>query len=194
MMRYFIYLLILFNSSYLSAQVNNSEKNESLAFWNSLTKLCDKAYSGEVIEAPENDSFRGQDLIMHVRSCDADTIKIPFFVGDDKSRTWVLTRVNDRILLKHDHRHEDGSEDEITQYGGMSTNEGLANLQMFPADQETSTLIPAASTNVWWIEISDRMYFTYNLRRIGTPRYFSVKFDLTKEVNTPEAPWGWDSN
>lgn len=191
-MRYFIFLLILLNSGYLWAQSSNSENNESLTFWNSLTEHCGKAYSGEILEAPENDSFRGQDLIMHVRSCDAETIKIPFFVGDDKSRTWVLSRVNDRILLKHDHRLEDGSEDEITQYGGMSTNEGLAHLQMFPADQETSTLIPAASTNVWWIEIIDGEYFTYNLRRIGTTRYFSVKFDLTKEVETPEAPWGWN--
>lgn len=194
MIRYFICFLVLLNSSYLSAQTSNAEKNESIAFWNSLIELCGKAYSGEIVEAPENDSFRGQDLIMHVRSCDADTIRIPFFVGDDKSRTWVLSRVNDRILLKHDHRHEDGSEDEITQYGGISTNEGLATLQMFPADQETSTLIPAASTNVWWIEINEGEHFTYNLRRIGTTRYFSVKFDLTREVKTPEAPWGWGSN
>lgn len=28
------------------------------------------------------------------------------------------------------------------------------------------------------------------LRIIGTDRLFSVKFDLTKEVETPSAPWG----
>ena len=48
---------------------------------------------------------------MHVRSCEENRIRIPFFVGDDKSRTWVLTFDSDQIQLKHNHRHEDGSVD-----------------------------------------------------------------------------------
>ena len=63
--------------------------------------------------------------------------------------------------------------------------------QFFPADVETSELIPAAATNVWWIEL-DEESFTYNLRRMGTERYFSIKFDLQTTVETPEAPWGWE--
>jgi len=93
------------------------------------------------------------------------------------------------IQLKHDHRHKDGSEDDITQYGGKSSNTGLKDIQFFPADQETSNLIPYASNNVWWVTI-DATSFTYNLRRIGTDRLFSVKFDLTKAIETPSAPWG----
>lgn len=189
-MKKLLIILLLLIPGKLLAQENLTASN-SLVFWDSLTQLCDNAYSGGILEAPENDSFRGNELVMHVRSCDSEVIKIPFFVGDDKSRTWVFTRKGDRILLKHDHRHEDGSEDEITQYGGLSTNTGLANLQMFPADQETSDLIPAASTNVWWVEIQSGEYFTYNLRRVGTDRYFSIKFDLTSKVETPDAPWGW---
>jgi hypothetical protein len=34
-------------------------------------------------------------------------------------------------------------------------------------------------------------YFSYNLRRLGTERYFSIKFDIQKEIKTPDAPWGW---
>lgn len=127
---------------------------------------------------------------MHVRSCAENQIKIPFFVGDDKSRTWVLTFDNDVITLKHDHRHQDGSEDKITQYGGTSTNSGLPNIQFFPADQFTADLIGYASNNVWWITL-DENSFTYNLRRIGTERVFSVTFDLKKPIATPDAPWGW---
>ncbi|MFV8345259.1 hypothetical protein [Flavobacterium sp. ZB4P13] len=127
---------------------------------------------------------------MHVRNCDEKTIRIPFFVGDDKSRTWVLTSKNDRIQLKHDHRHEDGSEDKVTQYGGTTSNSGSSTLQFFPADQETCNLIPNASANVWWITL-DETSFTYNLRRIGSDRLFTVKFDITKVVPTPSAPWGW---
>ncbi|MDY8135880.1 hypothetical protein [Aquimarina sp. 2201CG5-10] len=169
------------------------EKSEARKFWNSLQNLCGNSYEGS-LELPVNDEqFGGKKLVMHVRYCDDKTIKIPFFVGDDKSRTWVLTYNNDRISLKHDHRHKDGTEDKITQYGGISSNSGQATIQVFPADQETKTLIPAASTNVWWITIDDKS-LSYNLRRLGTERVFKVVFDTTKSVENPEAPWGWKDN
>ena len=165
----------------------NKETND---FWNKLQTLCGKAFEG-TLELPKNDEdFGGKKLVMHIRSCSDNVIKIPFFVGDDKSRTWVLTLENDRILLKHDHRHKDGTEDEITMYGGKTTNAGQSTIQIFPADEETKNLIPAASTNVWWITLNDKE-FTYNLRRLGTSRVFKVTFDLTKEIETPPAPWGW---
>ena len=66
--------------------------------------------------APEGATgFVGKALVMHVRDCRAERIRIPFMVGDNRSRTWVLTRQGDRIELKHDHRHEDGSADTVTQ-------------------------------------------------------------------------------
>lgn len=166
------------------------EKNEAQLFFEKLRTHCGKAYEGKLI-APENDDqFGGKKLIMHVRVCEENSIRIPFFVGEDKSRTWVLTLNNNSIQLKHDHRHRDGSEDEITMYGGTSTNHGQENLQTFPADQQTKKMIPAASSNIWWIELDDNE-FTYNLRRLGTDRVFRVVFDLTKQIEIPEAPWGW---
>ncbi|GAA0879274.1 hypothetical protein GCM10009119_22420 [Algoriphagus jejuensis] len=128
---------------------------------------------------------------MHVRSCEDGRIRVPFFVGEDRSRTWVLTREeNGLIQLKHDHRHEDGSEDTVTQYGGMASNTGSPTVQFFPADQFTADVLPAAVGNVWWITL-DETAFTYNLRRLGTPTLFTVKFDLTKPIEVPDAPWGW---
>lgn len=165
-MKHFIFFVLLLCGSISFSQ----EKNETQKFWNTLKTHCDNSYKGKVIEAPENDDFRGKELIMHVRSCEENTIKIPFFVGEDKSRTWVLTLKNNRIQLKHDHRHEDGSEDDVTQYGGTTTNPGLENLQMFPADQETATLLPLAATNIWWITIEETT-FSYNLRRHRSPIY-----------------------
>ena len=160
-------------------------------FWNTLKEHCGKAYQGEIVSGAKiGDGFTGEKLVMHVRSCEENTIGIPFFVGDDKSRTWALTMSkNNLITLKHDHRHQEGSEYKITQYGGSNPNTGLAEIQFFPADQETASLIPYASNNVWWVTI-DKKSFTYNLRRIVTDRFFSVKFDLTKEIQTPSAPWG----
>lgn len=167
------------------------ELPSSVNFWNTLKEHCGKSYEGEIVAGgKKDDGFTGKKLVMHIRSCEDKMIRIPFFVGEDKSRTWVFTLSDEKLIkLKHDHRHKDGSEDRITQYGGESSNIGLNNIQFFPADKMTANLIPAASTNLWWVTI-DKTSFTYNLRRIGTDRYFSVKFDLTKEVTTPGAPWG----
>ena len=173
--------------------VSNEIKNsvETQEFWKNLKALCGKSFEGTLVLPENDDQFGGKKLIMHVRSCNDSVIKIPFFVGEDKSRTWILKLKNNRITLKHDHRHKDGSEDKITQYGGKTTNPGQTSLQIFPADDETQTMIPAASSNVWWITLDDKQ-FTYNLRRLGTPRVFRVAFDLTKTIENPKAPWGWE--
>jgi hypothetical protein len=169
---------------------SQSEKG-SKQFWEKLKMHCGKSFEGQITAgASANDPFSGKKLVMHVKSCEENRIRIPFFVGDDKSRTWVLTFENEIITLKHDHRHEDGTPDKITQYGGTSTNSGLPNIQFFPADQETCDLISYASTNVWWITVDEKV-FTYNLKRIGSDRVFSVSFDLSKPIETPSAPWGW---
>lgn len=183
--------LILFLSQTATAQTET--KNGSEVFWTELQKLCGKAFAGTVASAPADDTtFKDKELVMHVRACEKNRIRIPFFVGADKSRTWVLTRQkNGRILLKHDHRHEDGTPDKVTMYGGLTSNSGLATRQVFPADQQTVEILPAAAPNVWWIELAASDYFTYNLRRVGTDRFFSVKFDLKKEIAAPSAPWGW---
>jgi hypothetical protein len=168
-------------------------------FWSELHKLCGKAFNG-IIAADTSNSpdFAGKTLVMHVRSCEPDRIRIPFFVGDDRSRTWILERKGDRIQLKHDHRHEDGKPDAVTMYGGWSTNGGMPTRQFFPADEETSKVVPAppgnapsAAANVWWIELVGGSHLSYNLRRLASDRLFSVRFDLTKEAKAPPAPWGW---
>ena len=161
-------------------------------FWQNLKQHCGKSYEGKITAgAKEGDGFSGERLVMQVLSCEEDRIRIPFYVGANQSRTWVLTKNENSILtLKHDHRHEDGSEDKVTQYGGTNSNHGFENLQMFPADQETAQRISYASTNMWWITLDDKTY-TYNLRKIGSDRVFTATFDLTKPVEFNEKPWGW---
>jgi hypothetical protein len=165
-------------------------------FWSHLQALCGKAYAGELITEPDGEaSFAGQELVMHVRDCRSDRIRIPFFVGEDRSRTWILTRTTvdgePRLELKHDHRHEDGSEHEVTMYGGTTTHTGLSTQQVFPADQHTRTVIEPAHSNVWRIELLPGERFSYHLRRLGTPRVFQIDFDLATPIDSPGPPWGW---
>lgn len=161
-------------------------------FWQQLKRHCGKTYEGTVTSgATANDGFSGKRLIMHVLSCSDDQLLIPFNVGENRSRTWILTKKMDKIELKHDHRHEDGSKDAVTMYGGTSTNSGLPGIAMFPADQQTVQTIPAAATNIWWMTINQNT-FTYNLRRIGSDRLFTVTFDVTKPIEKPLPSWGWE--
>ncbi|HEX6309985.1 MAG TPA: hypothetical protein VFZ69_17565 [Longimicrobiales bacterium] len=160
-------------------------------FWSALQDLCGSAHEGTVIEAPPGDTtFAGKQLVMHVRSCTDDTVRIPFHVGADRSRTWVVSRSGGALVLKHDHRHEDGAEDEITQYGGTAREGGTGSAQEFPADSFTATLIPAAARNVWTLEVDPGSRFAYALRREGTDRRFRLEFDLSSRVSPPPPPWG----
>ena len=183
-------IISLFIGFLLVTNVNAQEESPALTFWKTLQSHCGQAYEGVLVLPLEDEAFGGKRLTMHVRSCSDSEIKIPFFVGDDKSRTWVLTYDNDRISLKHDHRHEDGTPDEVNFYGGTASNVGKVDIQFFPADPDTQKMIPDAATNVWWITI-DETTFTYNLKRLGTDRIFKVAMDLTKSIDTPTAPWGW---
>ena len=160
-------------------------------FWSSLTALCDTAYEGRVAESMPPDTVMSRArLVMHVRECQGDTIRIPFHVGENRSRTWVLTRTANGLRLKHDHRHEDGSADSVTMYGGDTRDAGTADAQEFHADSLTASLIPAARSNVWTLELHPGHMFVYALRREGSTRKFRAEFDLTSSVPAPPAPWG----
>lgn len=163
------------------------------AFFGLFERRCGKAYEGRLVTTDAADAdIAAQRLVMEVRQCSRDEIRIPFHVGDDRSRTWVLTRTEGGLRLKHDHRHEDGTEDALTQYGGDTVAPGTAARQEFPADQFSKDLFlregrAASVDNVWAVEI-DGEQFAYELRRPN--RHFRVEFDLSAPVANPPAPWG----
>ena len=160
-----------------------------------LSALCGKAFEGRIVSPPvaADASFAGKRLVMHVRDCSPDVIRIPFHVGEDRSRTWVVSQTAAGYRLKHDHRHRDGSEDRLTQYGGDSVIPGSAVRETFPADAFTKQLLVregnvAGAANVWAIEVHPGRTFAYELRRPG--RFFRVEFDLGRPVAPPPPPWG----
>ncbi|HVT43666.1 MAG TPA: hypothetical protein VMT00_04680 [Thermoanaerobaculia bacterium] len=168
-------------------------------FLTRIAEHCNQAFAGRITanEPPPtaDDPFTGKTLVMHVRECSENEIKIPFHVGDDHSRTWVLTRTASGLRLKHDHRHEDGTEDEVTMYGGDTATPGTAIRQEFPVDQHSIQMFQAAGltasvVNVWAMEIEPGQRFLYELARPEQGRLFRVEFDLTTPVPAPPTPWG----
>jgi len=173
-------------------------------FWAALADLCGGAYRGTLTEGSEGarESFGSQEMIMHVRHCMDDQINVPFHVGENRSRTWVFTRLEDGGLrLKHDHRHEDGTEDAITMYGGDTVESGTATTQEFPADQYSIDMFAAhiaenpgldgAEFNLWTVEVHPGEIFAYQLTRTNDPSTrFRVEFDLTTPAEAPPAAWG----
>ena len=165
-----------------------------LSFFERLRSLCGNAYQGRMVSTdPADRDFASSRLVMHVRTCSAHEVRIPFHVGDDHSRTWVVSRTPEALRLKHDHRHEDGSEDVLSQYGGDTMAVGNSRRQEFPADQYSRELFrregnPASVDNVWAMEIVPGQTFAYELRRPN--RHFRVEFDLTRPVTPPPPPWG----
>ena len=167
------------------------------AFMARLQAHCGKAYEGRVVTSdPADTAFAGKKLVMHVRECRPGELRIPFHVGDDRSRTWVVTRTATGLRLKHDHRHADGSPDELTMYGGDTATPGTASRQEFPVDADSTALFTrtnrtVSNTNVLAMEVTPAI-FAYELRRPPIPggRFFRVEFDLTRPVAAPPPPWG----
>jgi hypothetical protein len=161
-------------------------------FWDRISELCGNAYEGTLIAAPPDDSWWEADrLVMHVRECDDDEVRIPLHVDDNRSRTWVLTRTPTGLRLKHDHRLEDGTPDQAnTDYGGDTLLPGSVWRQEFPADAYSVDAVPARESQLWYLEIRPGEAFVYGLRREATSLRYRVEFDLTRTVEAPPPPWG----
>jgi len=154
-------------------------------FFKAIRSLEGKTFYGKAIYMPDTtkaNDFWGKVLSFKVSRGKRSELKLPFNVGENQTRTWILTKTQGGIRLKHDHRHTDGSPDSITNYGGDSDQKlGNRFAQYFPADEFTSNLIPAAKTNQWIMEFSpDRKKFYYILERNNELR-FKAEFNLEIE-------------
>lgn len=149
------------------------------SLFDTLQKHDGRAYPGKMSFSNKANDEMNQPMLMTVKVVSESEIRVPFQVGENKSRTWILTRTAEGITLKHDHRHDDGTPDELTNYGGTDSNVQLGNQLIFPADQETITMLPEAATNAWSLRLSpDGKQLFYYLERHKQPRFEAV-FDLS---------------
>lgn len=164
------------------------------AFLQNLASHCGDAFPGSLtLEPPGDDMLEGDELlVVHFRECATDELRLPFHIESldgvwDRSRTWVIRRSEDRLELRHDHRRPDGSEDDVTWYGGFTEAVGTPTRQEFIVrDRE----YPDGSTRGWRLEIEPGIRYTYGTIRNGEWTW-RVDFDLSRPLDEPPPPpWG----
>jgi len=154
------------------------------AFWNHLRTLCESAARGTLLQAPPGDTQidPAARLVVHFWECGETELRFPLHVDENRSRTWVFIRHDDRLELRHDHRNADGTEQATTWYGASTVAEGTAGRQEFVS-------VRGETTSGWAVEIDPGRRFTYGTIRNGEWRHH-LEFDLTTPVPRPPMHWG----
>jgi hypothetical protein len=173
----------------------NSENKPYDLFFDQLAEHCGNAYPGSLTLEPEGDvMLTGTEmLIVHFRECDENQLYVPFHIeleeneDWDRSRTWIFTRHDDGLELRHDHRNRDGSSGEVTMYGGFSVGAGTEMRQEFQSIERSEE---TGIFRGWRIEIVPNDRYTYGTIR-GDEWSWRVDFDLSEPLDEiPPAPWG----
>lgn len=165
----------------------SADRTSQDAFWRHLQQLCPAAADGRLLRVPAGDTQIDPSarLVVHFRECGAEELRFPLHVGENRSRTWVFIRHADRLELRHDHRHPDGTEEANTWYGAVTEAEGTPNRQEFVYERDGITV-------GWRVEIEPGRSFTYGTIRGGEWRHH-LEFDLTSPVPAPPPPWGHET-
>lgn len=160
-----------------------SGASDRAQFFTALQSLCGQEFAGQMVSNdPADADFAGKALRARAGECSADEVRIAFDVGEDRSRTWIITRTDGGLRLKHRHLLADGSIDPVSNYGGDTTTIGSAQRQEFPVDAFSKDLfvragLTASVANIWAFEIEQGKALTYELARPN--RLFRVRFDLS---------------
>jgi hypothetical protein len=163
---------------------SDSVEDPRESFLKNYTSYCGNSYAGKTryIDLGDNHPLEGASLLMEIRECSENSVRIPFIVNSDSSRTWILMNTPQGLYFTHDHRYPDGTQYANNFYGGYADESGTAVKQFFPADHRTVLDRPVRSANVWSIEFDheEESYF-YRLYLDGELRYVAV-FDLSTPV------------
>ncbi len=157
---------------------------DEAAFLQNLASLCGKSFAGrEIYSKSGRNSWAGKILVMHVTVCEPTQVHIPFHINDDKSRTWMFLAEEGKLRFRHDHRHDDGTPENQTLYGGFADGTGNGFAQNFPADEYTNTLLADNIERKWTIALSENLTtMSYQLHYAGE-MVFEAEFDLTKPLD-----------
>lgn len=143
------------------------------AFFENLTALCGGSYLGQITSDQAVDAdWIASVLIVGPVTCTSDAIRMPLAVGDDTSRTWVVSQSDEGLEFRHEHTEPDGSPSAVTQYGGYALIGGSAERHDFPADELTrenfyENGLTVSLPNIWTLNF-DGETLGYGLFRPAT--------------------------
>jgi hypothetical protein len=159
------------------------EESNQQAFVANLARFCGQSFAGrQVFIAEGRESWAERSMTMHVSLCEGGHIHIPFHMDEDHSRTWMFIQENGRLRFRHDHRHPDGTPEDVTLYGGYADALGTPFTQNFPADEFTCETIPPSCNATWTVSISpDLTTFSYQLKNFGE-LLFQADFNLANPL------------
>jgi hypothetical protein len=168
------------------------------AFIVNYIPYCGNVYSGRsvFVDLGEDSPLLDAELTMTLSECSESEVRIPFYVDEDQSRTWILSMQDGALRLEHDHRYEDGSEYEANFYGGFAMDNENTHFEhypeyaissetilFFPSDDRTIADRPARNINVWSKEFDlENQRYYYRLYLEGRLRY-EAEFDLSQVIS-----------
>jgi hypothetical protein len=154
-----------------------------------ISGLCGQTFTGKVTsDDPQDEDWRKEILVLGPISCpNSSQVIMPLAVGENKSRTWFLTKVGERIEFRHQHLLDNGEIDPVSDYGGFSESfvvEPNGWRIEFPADAKTieifnATGLQVSTTNIWSFDYVTGMSLNYELNREG--RHFRAEFDISAQ-------------
>ena len=179
------------------ASVAAAELSGQQQFMASFQPFCGQAFAATIVEDNAPSPDWDHPLVVHVRDCEENVVRMPLHVGDDHSRTWELTLHDDYIDFQHYHRYPDGKLDATSPYGGRTLDSGTATAQSFPVDEGSkgrfiANGLDVSTTNTWSIRFIDATTMAYQLSRPG--RLFEVHVDLSAPIELPPPAWGYQGN
>ncbi len=177
-----------------ATETSKPQSRAQAAFMQTFQPFCGQAYSARIVQDSAPSPAWDHPLVVHIRDCEDSVIRMPLHVGDDRSRTWVLTLQPGVIDFQHYHLDEGGSPDAVSPYGGQTLDDGSATRQSFPADEASKTLFIAngldiSVNNTWIIDFPDPQTLRYQLTR--PDRLFEVQVDLSQAIPLPPPAWGY---
>ncbi len=181
------FVLTLFLMQCANSETELQQRANQAEFIKQIQEFCGHAYRGETqfISLGDGDHvLQDPEMIMVIDGCSASNFRIPFYVDEDRSRTWIFSLSDNGLHLAHDHRNPDGTEQEDNMYGGRANSTGDETVQFFPADESTIENRPARAANKWSVKIlPDDMQYIYSLYLNNELRFRAV-FDLNEPYPT----------
>ena len=156
------------------------------AFWDALEPACGTVLPGEMLSNASSDrDWRRRGVSLDVTECSSEGMRMVVQVGNDRSRTWILTQAADGIDFRIE--RAEGTGPGVSGYGGVSSEGADAMRQVFPADEVTKEMfsergLALALENVWSLTIDPEAGdLVYEVERISGGR--KIRFDLSGAAN-----------